>query len=179
MVHHLTELINTVYDDAESDLWQEAVARTDPDEVAASIAAGQIIVARRIGGGDADDGGANVGEGADGPIVGVVQAHATNGRGWFGMLAVDLRHRGEGVGRRLVRAAEELTADAGAAEIEISVIMTTNESFAPKIELAQWYQRLGYDLAETVSVAQSVPGLEELLAVPCHMQILRKALSST
>ena len=192
VVHHLTELINTVYDDAESALWQEEVARTDTDEVAASIAAGQIIVARLgrsgeengSGDGQRDSGGPQSGErgsGSDDPpgaIIGVVQAHATDGRGWFGMLAVDSGSRSAGIGRRLVGGAEDLAREAGATEIEISVIMTTDESFAPKVELAAWYQRLGYELAEVVSVAESIPGMEDLLAVDCHMQILRKTLST-
>lgn len=197
VVHHLTTLINAVYQDAEGELWQGAVARTDADEVAAVIGAGQMIVARgtlqspeHAGDGDDDPadghraeeaagGRGNLGASAEGPIIGVVQAHADGGRGWFGMLAVDPGYRGAGIGRALVRAAEELVADAGGTEVEISVIMATDDSFAPKTELSRWYQRLGYVPVETVSVAEAIPGMETMLAVPCHMQILRKTLSST
>ena len=90
LVNELAALVNSVYALAEEGLWAHGTPRTTPEGIAALIAAGQIAVAR-----------------ADARIVGAVRIQRQDtGAGEFGMLVADPAHRGQGVGRELVRFAE-------------------------------------------------------------------------
>jgi len=159
VVGEITELINAVYLVAEADLWSGDVQRTDVDEVAASIAAGHILVAR-----------------SEEQILGVVQTRVVDGLGWFGMLAVDPRARGLGIGGRLIEAAEHAARDAGADAMRIEVLTPSGISHRPKADLTRWYERHGYQRIGTEPLPVDAAELTDLLAVPCHLEVLRKPL---
>ena len=91
-VDGLTALVNEVYAVAEEGLWLDGVARTTSAELAGLMRASELAVARRAG-----------------AIVGCVRVQRLDDyRGEFGMLAANPAQRGTGVGRVLLRFAEEL-----------------------------------------------------------------------
>ena len=94
LVDQLAALVNRVYAVAEEGLWADGTLRTTPERLAELISAGHIAVAW-----------------ADERVVGIVQLQRLDtGEGEFGMLVADPGHRGQGVGRELVRFVERRVA---------------------------------------------------------------------
>ena len=90
-VQDLSDLINAVYDDAESGMWKRQGIRTSPDEVKQLLMEQRLILAE-----------------IDGVVVGSVKVDLMGGSiGEFGMLVADVNHRGKGVGSALIKAAEQ------------------------------------------------------------------------
>src|SRR5256885_7878082 len=87
----LAELVNRSYAASEKGMWLDGAARTTPEDVAERAREGKVAVAR-----------------IDGRIVGCIRVEGLDERAAeFGMLAADLDHRGAGIGRELVRFAED------------------------------------------------------------------------
>lgn len=84
-------------------------------------------------------------DGADGELLGAATLHQTSvlhrptAVGRISALIVDARHRGTGVGRALVNAAERMLAEAGCGTVEVTSNMRRADAHA-------FYQRLGYEL---------------------------------
>lgn len=79
---------------------------------------------------------------ADGDIAGVVRVHASGERGHFGMLSVAPAHQGTGLGRALVKAAEEFARERGCTAMDLEVA-------SPRTELPPFYHKLGYAASGT------------------------------
>ncbi|WP_026059693.1 GNAT family acetyltransferase [Microbacterium yannicii] len=79
---------------------------------------------------------------ADGAIVGSVMAGYDGHRGWLYYLASDPARRGEGIGRRLVEAAEERLLDMGCPKVQLMVRPDNNTARG-------FYGSLGYEAFET------------------------------
>src|SRR6185503_1739489 len=79
--------------------------RTTAEEVAGLLESGTFLLAEE-----------------DGRLVACVYVENRGERGYFGMLSVEPSRQGEGLGRLLVRAAEERCRAAGCREMEILVI---------------------------------------------------------
>lgn len=132
--------------------------RTDPDELAAIIAA--------------QDQGLLIGERGGDALACVKYQWLSKGVGYFGMLSVQPGLQSAGLGRRMVEAAERLLVERhGARRVRIQV-------FPQRETLIAWYQRLGYALTgETASFPYGdarfgLPRREDL-----HFVILEKPLS--
>jgi N-acetylglutamate synthase-like GNAT family acetyltransferase len=94
--------------------------RTNPDEIARLLETGAFLLAER-----------------DGRLVACVYVESRGERGYFGMLSVDPSRQGEGLGRRLVDAAEDRCRTGGCRLVEIHVVDVREE-------LPPFYRRLGY-----------------------------------
>lgn len=101
-----------------------------------------------------------------GHVVGSVHVEARGERGYFGMLAVDPAHQGEGFGRTLVDAAEEHARQRGCTHMDITVL-----SLRP--ELLPFYRKLGY--VET-GIADFHPSHPLHAGVECHCITMSKVL---
>jgi GNAT superfamily N-acetyltransferase len=89
-VKRLSDLINVVYDDAESGMWKRNGTRTNPAEVERLLRARAMIVAE-----------------IDGVLVGSVNVNLFgDGVGELGMLVADRQYRGLGIGSALIEHAE-------------------------------------------------------------------------
>lgn len=159
-MREITALANDVYAVAEAGLWQPGITRTTATEIAEAIDAGQVIAAY-----------------LDDDVGGVVRTSVRDRVGWFGMLAVRPGDRGLGIGRRLVAAAEESARTARAVAMRITVLTPTGAPNAAKTELARWYRSLGYQHLGPRGMAEELPVLVPLLAVPCHLETFRKPLA--
>lgn len=124
--------------------------RTGTSEIAQLLAKDMFLVA--------DDG--------DGGVAGCVYVAIKEGRGYFGMLSVVPQHQGNGLGRRLVDAAEQYCAERGCAELDLWVVDLREE-------LPPWYRKLGY--AETGRAPWPEDALHEL-SRPAHFIIMSKTL---
>lgn len=131
----LADLVNTVYSDAESDLWKaNTSSRTSSAEISDHINKNELLIARM-----------------DGKIVGVCKiCHSSDGICEFGMLAADPTCRGVGIGRELVGAAENWARDAGYETMRLELLTPRNGVNQTKEFLKVWYTRIGYAPAFTV-----------------------------
>ncbi|WP_420752454.1 GNAT family N-acetyltransferase [Rhodococcus sp. O3] len=160
-VRAVTGIVNAVYVVAEDGMWPAGATRTDTDEVAAAARRGEMFVARTAAG-----------------IVGSIRiVRIDESTAEFGMLAADFAARGLGVGRALVRFAEEHCAAAGFRYLQLEVIRPRDQDIESKQFLAQWYPRMGYAVVGTVPAEVGHPELAPLLAVPCEVVTHRKTLT--
>jgi GNAT superfamily N-acetyltransferase len=160
LVGEIADLVNRVYAVAEAGLWVDGAARTTSAELAEMIAAGQIAAAR-----------------ADGRIVGSVRVQRLDDRvGEFGMLVADPARRGEGIGRELIRFAEELSRDRGLAVMQLELLVPRDWSHPTKEFLHAWYTRIGYQPVRRGDIGDPYPHLAPLLATPCDFVIYEKPL---
>ena len=160
LVTRLTDLVNRVYATAEDGLWIDGAARTTTVEMADFIAAGEIALAS-----------------AGGDIVGSVRIQQLDAAtGEFGMLVVDPDRRGEGIGRDLIRFAEELSRRRNLAIMQLELLVPRTWTHPTKEFLNAWYTRIGYRPIRTGRIDESYPQLAPLLATPCDFVIYQKDL---
>ena len=162
LVDVITALVNSVYTVAEDGLWVDGMMRTNPERTAALLAAGEMAVAT-----------------VDRRIVGVVRIHRLDtGEGEFGMLAADPAHRGKGIGRDLIRFAEQWSREQGLDTMQLELLVPRQWSHPSKEFLKDWYTRIGYRLVRCGQLDDNYPDLAPLLATPCDLLIYQKPLAS-
>jgi GNAT superfamily N-acetyltransferase len=162
LVGEITDLVNEVYATAEAGLWVDGAARTTTAEISEMVAAGEIAVAR-----------------AGGEIVGSIRIQQLDGRaGEFGMLVADPAHRGAGVGRELIRFAEDLSRRRGLETMQLELLVPRDWSHPNKEFLHAWYTRIGYRRVRTGTIEESYPHLGPLLATECDFVIYEKPLAA-
>ena len=96
---------------------------------------------------------------AAGELVGSVMAGYEGHRGWINYLAVAPQHRRHGLGRQLMREAEERLAAAGCPKINLQVR-------AGNADVLAFYEAIGYRIDEVVSLGKrlvddEIPGRPE------------------
>jgi ribosomal protein S18 acetylase RimI-like enzyme len=84
-------------------------------------------------------------------VVGAIMAGFDGHRGWLYSLAVDDAVRGQGVGRRLMDAAEAWLAERGAPVVRLLV-----EGSNAKV--AAFYERCGYDRGDFIAFGKRLAG---------------------
>jgi len=99
-------------------------------------------------------------------LVASVYVEIRGTRGYFGMLAVDPAHQGEGLGRAMVRAAEDYCREQGCTAMDLSVL-----SLRP--ELLPLYRKLGYVENGTEQFRPSRPFKN---GMDCHCILMSKKL---
>jgi len=160
VVERIAGLVNQVYAESEKGLWLGSTDRTSAGEVAGFVAAGEIAVAY-----------------LDGEVAGAVRIQRLDDvTGEFGMLAADPGRRGLGVGRELVRFAEQASRGAGCREMQLELLVPRDWTHPSKQFLAEWYRRLGYRVTHRADLAEDYPHLAPSLATPCDFLVYRKEL---
>ncbi|MEV8614944.1 GNAT family N-acetyltransferase [Amycolatopsis sp. NPDC051373] len=153
-------LVNAVYATAEAGLWAGDADRTSAAEVAGLVAAGEIAVARQAG-----------------RVVGCVRVRTVaDGVGEFGLLAAAPQLQGAGIGRELVRFAEDRCRALGRRRMQLELLVPRSFTHPSKEFLAAWYTRLGYRLEEKSTIEEAYPHLAPLLATECDFLVYRKDL---
>jgi GNAT superfamily N-acetyltransferase len=110
-------------------------------------------------------------------VVGVVRIQQLDdATGEFGMLAADPSRRSEGIGRELVRFAEDLSREGQLEVMQLELLVPRGWTHPTKAFLDTWYRRIGYRPVRTGAIDESYPQLAPLLATPCDFVIYQKAL---
>jgi GNAT superfamily N-acetyltransferase len=157
----LTDLINTVYAEGEKGLWRDGAARTSEAEMADLIGRGEFAVARR-----------------DNRIVGCIRLQQlAPDVAELGMLAAAPEERGTGVGRELVRFAEQRARDRGLPTMQLELLVPRDWHHPTKEFLRAWYTRIGYRVVGSGEVADAHPNLAPLLATQCRFLVFHKSLA--
>jgi ribosomal protein S18 acetylase RimI-like enzyme len=88
---------------------------------------------------------------ADGRLAATVMAGYEGHRGWINYLAVAPGLQGDGLGRRMMDAAEEALRALGCPKINLQVRASNHE-------VVEFYKRLGFSVDETVSLGKRLDG---------------------
>ena len=160
-IKRLSDLINEVYDVAESGMWTRKGARTNPAEVERLLHAQALILAE-----------------IDGALVGSVNVNLmSDGVGEFGMLVADLNHRGKGIGSALVDRAENWARDMACHTMRLELLTPRYWTHPSKEFLKKWYSSIGYEPQATESLEILHPELVPELATECDFTVWRKSLA--
>ena len=107
LMERVAELTNDVYAVAETGLWVEGAIRTTLDEAMALTRQGEIAVAR-----------------VDGRVVGAARVQKLDEHtGEVGMLSADQACRGIGIGRELLRFAEQMCRKNGMTRMQLELLV--------------------------------------------------------
>lgn len=97
-------------------------------------------------------------------LVGCVYVELRGERGYLGLLCVEPRSQGKGLGRKLMDAAENYFRAEGCRSVDLRII-------SPRTPLPAFYAHLGYAQTGTAPFAPDVP-----VRVPCHYILMSKRL---
>lgn len=121
--------------------------RINPDGVRAYMEKGKFLLAEDSAG-----------------LAGCVYVELRGDRGYLGLLGVDPRRQGTGLGRTLMDAAENYFREAGCRAIDLRIV-------SARIPLPAFYRHLGYVETGTAPFSPNVPA-----KVPCHYILMSKLL---
>src|SRR5262245_60587460 len=159
-IKRLSDLINEVYDDAESGMWKRKGTRTNPAEVERLLRAQALILAE-----------------IDGALVGAVKVNLMrDGVGEFGLLVADLNRRGTGIGSAPVDRAENWARDIACHTMRLELLTPRNWTHPSKAFLKKWYSRIGYKPQATEPFEILHPELVSELATECELTVWHKSL---
>jgi GNAT superfamily N-acetyltransferase len=160
LADRLADLVNAVYRVAEKGLWRDGWARTNPVDMAALIARGEIVVAE-----------------SEGDLAGTLHVENVEDDAMiFGMLAAAFEHRSEGVGRALVDFAEQHARECGRRTMQLELLVPRDWKHLSKEYLKGWYGRRGYRVSGTGAMDELYPSLAPMLACPCDLLLYEKPL---
>tara|TARA_B100000508_G_scaffold91658_2_gene71442 strand:+ start:5638 stop:6171 length:534 start_codon:yes stop_codon:yes gene_type:complete len=141
----LFNIIRIAYAETEKEVWGEGYVRVSRENLKQHIKDDEILVAF-----------------LDDEIVGVIRVYEKEPGTWtFGLLGADFEHKGKGIGRALIAAAEEKAKSAGATEMSIEILRAKDIDTNFKVHLAKWYQRLGYEYTGKIDVMSVYPNPEK------------------
>jgi ribosomal protein S18 acetylase RimI-like enzyme len=95
----------------------------------------------------------------------------------LGLVSADPEQRGRGVGREVVRAAEDLMRSRGVATAQLELLVPQGWMHPEKERLRAWYSRLGYRVMRTAPFEEVATHAASELTTPCELLVFRKALS--
>jgi len=159
-MEHIANIVNRVYAASEGNLWIPGAFRTSAVEIAELTNSGEIAVAQSMG-----------------QIVGCIRIKRLDQEtGEFGMLAVDDKYHGAGIGRELIRFAEQKCKAEHLRKMQLELLVPQEGSHPDKVILGNWYSRIGYQPIHTETIDASFPRLAEMLAIPCKFIVFQKEL---
>ena len=122
--------------------------RTNPDGVRNYMQKGKFLLAEDATG-----------------LAGCVYIELRGDRGYVGLLGVDPSRQGNGLGRKLMDAAESYLREVGCRAADLRIV-------SARTPLPAFYRHLGYMETGTAPFAPDVP-----LKTPCHYILMSKTLS--
>jgi GNAT superfamily N-acetyltransferase len=163
LVEELVRLVNAAYAVGEAGLWLEGATRIVPGEIAEAIRRGRMLAAT-----------------LEGRLVGCAHLRPLDANtADLGLVSAAPAQWGRGIGRELVRSAEQLTQTRGMTTMQLELLVPKGSIHPEKDRLRVWYQRLGYRITRLARVEEVAPQLASQLAVPCEFLIFRKQLTKS
>jgi predicted N-acetyltransferase YhbS len=101
----------------------------------------------------------------EGQLIGCVFVELKGSRAYLGLLSVDPSRQKNGIGRRLMAAAEEFARESGAHFMDITVVNL-------RTELPAIYEKLGYSVTGTAPF----PDVQMPITQPCYFLCMSKEL---
>jgi GNAT superfamily N-acetyltransferase len=160
LIERLASIVNAAYAIGEAGMWRPGTPRVEAAQLRDDLRAGRLLVAS-----------------AEGGPIGVVRVQPIGPDVWgFGMLAVDPEAQGGRLGAALVAAAEAHAGAAGAATMQLELLVPIGREQPSKERLRAWYSRLGYRRVGEGSIAEDHPELADALAEPCAYEVWQRSL---
>jgi len=160
LVDELARLVNNAYAVGEAGLWLDGTTRTTPAEIADAIRSGGVLAATH-----------------ERRLVGCAYVRPLDaGTADLGLISTAPDQWGSGIGRRLVRSAEDLMRSRGMTTMQLELLVPKEWTHPEKDRLRAWYTRLGYRVVRTAPFDQIAAHLAPQLATPCEFLIFHKAL---
>lgn len=160
IMERIANIVNRVYAASEGGFWMHGTVRTTVAEIAEFTRNGEIALAK-----------------SKGQIVGCIRVRQINkDTGEFGMLAVDDEYQGSGIGRELIRFAEQKCQKEHLRKMQLELLVPQEGVHPAKEILKNWYTRLGYQPIRTETVEALFPKLAQMLAIPSKFIIFQKEL---
>ncbi len=157
-VDDLARVINAAYAIGEAGLWVEGTTRTTAADVLEML--DEMLVATE-----------------DGRVVGCARVQPIDATtADLGLISVDPGHWGSGVGRRLVRAAEERMRAAGVRKVQLEVLVPLEGVHPEKVKLRAWYERLGYAVVRAAPFEEIAVHPASHLATPCEFLVFQRSI---
>ena len=161
LVDDVARVINRAYAAGEDGLWVDGTVRVTPDQVADAIGEGGMLVAR-----------------LGGEVVGCARVRVLDETtADLGLVSVIPEQWGGGVGREVVRAAEDLMRSRGVATAQLELLVPQGWRSPHKERLRAWYTRLGYQVVGTSPFEEVATHTASQLATPCEFFVFRKPLT--
>lgn len=153
-------MINRVYEEAESGMWNANATRTTPGEVEELLRTSALILAEQ-----------------EGAIVGCVNVKLMQaGVAEFGMLVADPAHRSKGIGTALVAGAEDWARRMKCEVMRLELLTPRAWNHPSKEFLKGWYARIGYRPQFTEPFEKLHPDKVPQLATDCDFTVWHKHL---
>jgi GNAT superfamily N-acetyltransferase len=162
LINILADIVNTAYTIAESDIFIPSYKRTSETEIAQFIRNNQLAVAYLAPSNE--------------PIGCVFIKLLTPALGEFGMLALDTKYQGTGLGRQLAVFAEDECRRRGCTTMQLEILVPSTFHHEGKARLLGWYTRMGYKLVKLGDFGEDYPDLVNLLAGPTEYRVFEKTL---
>jgi GNAT superfamily N-acetyltransferase len=160
LVGELVRIINGAYAVGEAGLWLDGTSRTGPAEIAEAIRSDGMLAAT-----------------FEGRLVGCAYVRPLDETtADLGLVSAAPEWWGNGIGRKLVRFAEELTRARGVTTMQLELLVPKGSVHPEKERLRAWYTRLGYEVVRTAPFEQVAAHLSPRLATPCEFLIFNKPL---
>ena len=161
LVGELVHLINRAYALGEDGLWVEGTVRARRPEIAEAIRNGGMLAAT-----------------LDGELVGCAYVRPLDeSTADLGFVSVSPDRQGTGVGREIVRFAEDLMRSRGARTAQLELLVPRGWVHASKDRLRAWYERLGYRVVRAAPFEEIATHGASELATPCEFLVFRKSLA--
>lgn len=162
----LTQAINDIYAAAETGIFVPSHTRTNQEEVKKLIVSRQLAVATL--------GSCNnrlTLENLKGCIR-VAMLSPTTGN--LGTLCTISQDRKAGVGKQLVRFAEDHCRSQGASRMQIELVVPTTYELPLKVWIQSWYERMGYEVIANEDFRTHLPHLADNLITPVVFRIFQR-----
>lgn len=166
-IAHLTQVINGIYEEAETGIFVSTHTRTNIEEVKTLIRSRQLVVAT---------------VGAESRLSsenfrGCIRVAMLSAEiGTFGTLCAVSSGRRAGVGRRLVSFAEDDCRKHGAIDMQLELVVPTTYELPLKVWIQAWYEKMGYVAVADEDFRTHLPHLAANLNTPVVFRIFRKRL---
>ena len=161
LVDELVRIVNGAYAVGEAGLWLEGTSRIGPGEIAEAIRSEGMLAATR-----------------DGRLVGCAYVRPLDAdTADLSLISAAPDQWGGGIGRELVRSAEELMRSRGAATMQLELLVPKGWVHPEKDRLRNWYTRLDYRVIRSVPFEEVAAPPASQLATPCEFLIFRKPLA--
>jgi len=121
--------------------------RINPDGVREDMKKGKFLVAEDVAG-----------------LAGCVYVEVRGDRGYLGLLGVEPRRQGTGLGRKLMDAAEDFFRNANCVAVDLRIV-------SAREPLPRFYRHLGYAETGRAPLPPDAP-----VKVPCHFILMSKML---
>jgi GNAT superfamily N-acetyltransferase len=172
LVKYITELVNRIYFETEASFWTPEFERTNANEIRDYLRNRALALAWRGDSSFEQHGDLRK------DLLGCVNVKMfpDEETGEFGMLACNSEARGIGVGRELLRFAEDEARRRGAKHMRLELLQGDGWKHDFKERIEGWYGRKGYQLVRVDDVEKNWASLVPLLAKPMVMKVFAKEL---